>query len=150
MSRNGYGHMVLDDVVGRVREIREDRRRWLAAIRTKKQALAYQRRVRRVIRRACGPRPPKTPLHARISGVIERRYYRVEKILYESRPGCLVSAHLYVPKGLKGRVPAVLATCGHSDVGKLEPRYQGFCQRLVRSGFVVLIIDPFNQGERDQ
>ena len=150
MSRNGYGHMVLDDVVGRVREIREDRRRRLAAIRTKKQALAYQRRVRRVIRRACSPRPPKTPLHARITGVIERRYYRVEKILYESRPGCLVSAHLYVPKGLEGRAPAVLATCGHSDVGKLEPLYQGFCQRLVRSGFVVLIIDPFNQGERDQ
>lgn len=150
MSRNGYGHMVLDDIVARVREIRQDRRRRLASIRTREQALAYQRRVRRAIRQAGGPRPPKTPLHARITGVTERRHYRVEKILYESRPGCLVSAHLYVPKGLEGRAPAVLATCGHSDVGKLEPLYQGFCQRLVRSGFVVLIIDPFNQGERDQ
>jgi dienelactone hydrolase/pimeloyl-ACP methyl ester carboxylesterase len=142
--------MVLDDIVERVREIRQDRRQRLDAIRTREQALAYQRRVRRAIRQACGPRPSKTPLHARVTGVIERRHYRVEKILYESRPGCLVSAHLYVPEGLEGRAPAVLATCGHSDVGKLEPLYQGFCQRLVRSGFVVLIIDPFNQGERDQ
>ncbi|HJP33237.1 MAG: prolyl oligopeptidase family serine peptidase [Candidatus Latescibacteria bacterium] len=150
MSHNGYGHMVLDDVVTRVREMREDRRQRLAAIRTRKQALAYQQRLRRAIRRACGPRPPKTPLKARITGVIEHRQYRVEKILYESRPGCLVSAHLYVPKKLDGPAPAVLGTCGHSAAGKLEPLYQGFCQRLVRSGFVVLIIDPFNQGERDQ
>ena len=150
MSRNGYGHMVLDDVVGRMRDMRESRQERLAAIRTRKQALAYQQRVRRAIRQACGPRPPKTPLHARITGVIEQRQYRVEKILYESRPGCLVSAHLYVPKKLEGRAPAVLGTCGHSADGKLEPLYQAFCQRLVRSGFVVLMIDPFNQGERDQ
>ena len=150
MSRNGYGHMVLDDIVGRTRSLREDRQLQLANLRTRKQALAYQARVRRAIRQACGPRPPKTPLNAQIAGVIEQRHHRVEKVLYESRPGCLVSAHLYVPKNLPGRAPAVLGTCGHSASGKLEPLYQGFCQRLVRAGFVVLIFDPFNQGERDQ
>jgi dienelactone hydrolase len=106
--------------------------------------------VRRVIARACGRRPPKTSLNPRVTGVVERRRYRIEKVLYESRPGCWVSAHLYVPKGLESPAPAVLATCGHSDAGKLEPLYQGFCQRLALSGFVVLILDPFNQGERDQ
>ena len=150
MSRTGYGHMVLDDFVDRVREMRAARRERLDSIRTRAQALAYQRRVRRAISQACGPRPPKTPLNARITGVIERRHYRIEKLLFESRPGCLVTAHLYVPKGLDGPAPAVLGTCGHSDVGKLEPFYQGFCQRLVRNGFVALIFDPFNQGERDQ
>ncbi len=150
MSRNGYGHMVLDDIVGRLREMRQDRQQRLARILTRKQAQAYQQRVRRAIRQACGPTPAKTPLNAQVTGTIERRHYRVEKVLYESRPGCLVSAHLYVPKGLQDKAPAVLATCGHSDIGKLEPLYQGFCQRLVRAGFVVLIIDPFNQGERDQ
>lgn len=150
MSRTGYGHMVLDDLVARTRMLRAERRQALAAIRTRKQALAYQQRVRRVIRKACGPPPPKTPLRAEVTGTIQRRHYRIEKILYESRPGCLVSAHLYVPENLSGKAPAVLGTCGHSDAGKLEPLYQGFCQRLARAGFVVLIIDPFNQGERDQ
>lgn len=149
-SRTGYGHMVLDDVVTHTRQLRQERRQRLAAIGTRKQALAYQQRVRRIIRQACGPRPPKTPLRAQITGVIQRRHYRIEKVLYESRPGCLVSAHLYVPEGLEGKAPAVLGTCGHSAAGKLEPLYQGFCQRLARAGFVVLIIDPFNQGERDQ
>ncbi|HCL29520.1 MAG TPA: hypothetical protein DIC52_13910, partial [Candidatus Latescibacteria bacterium] len=106
MSRNGYGHMVLDDIVGRLREMRQDRQQRLARIRTRKQAQVYQQRVRRAIRQACGPTPAKTPLNAQVTGTIERRHYRVEKVLYESRPGCLVSAHLYVPKGLQDKAPA--------------------------------------------
>lgn len=149
-ARTGYGHMVLDDCVERLRQIRRQRRERLEAIRTRADALAYQRRVRRAIGRACGPRPGRTPLNTRVTGVVERRHYRIEKLLFESRPGCLVSAHLYLPNGLTGAAPGVLGTCGHSEAGKLEPLYQGFCQRLVRSGFVVLILDPFSQGERDQ
>ena len=34
--------------------------------------------------------------------------------------------------------------------GKACDLYQGFCQRLAHAGFVVLIYDPFSQGERDQ
>ncbi|MDA0335108.1 MAG: hypothetical protein O2782_08095, partial [bacterium] len=108
MSRNGYGHMVLDDIVGRARDRREQRRQLLAGVRTREQALAYQARVRRIIARACGRRPPKTPLNVQVTGVIDKRQYRVEKVLYESRPGCVVSAHLYVPKNLQCRAPAVL------------------------------------------
>jgi len=150
VSRIGYGHMVLDHHVDRVREIYEARAERLASLRTRVQALKYQQDTRRAIARAFGARPPKTPIDARITGVVERRHYRIEKLLFESRPGCLVTAHLYVPKNLDGRAPAVLGTCGHSESGKLEGFYQGFCQRLVRSGFVVLIYDPFSQGERDQ
>jgi len=150
MSRAGYGHMVLDSYVDRLRQIRAARRATLDGLRTRRDAEAYQRRMRRAVSQAFGPRPPKTDLNPQILGTIERRAYRIEKVLFESRPGCLVTGHLYVPKGLTGRAPAVLGTCGHSGVGKLEPFYQGFCQRLARSGFVVLIYDPFNQGERDQ
>ncbi len=147
---NGYGHMVLDDFVERLRHMRSERRDRLASIRTRKQAEAYQRRVRKSIRQAFGPRPAKTPLNTQVTGIIETRHYRIEKLLFESRPGCLATAHLYVPNQLQEKAPAVLGTCGHSDNGKLEPKYQGFCQRLARNGYVVLIYDPFNQGERDQ
>ena len=150
MTRNGYGHMVHDDFVDRLRQVRAERRERLAAIRTRAQAEAYQRRVRKAIRRAFGPRPSKTPLNRQVTGIIETRDYRLEKLTFESRPGCLVTGHLYVPHSIDGKAPAVLGTCGHSDSGKLEPKYQGFYQRLVRNGHIVLIYDPFNQGERDQ
>ena len=94
MPRNGYGHMVLDDIVSRVRTINTDRTKRLASIRTRKDAWAYQDHVKSSLEKAYRPWPRKTPLNAQIIGTIEHRHYRIEKILFESRPGCLVSAHL--------------------------------------------------------
>ena len=150
MPRNGYGHMVLDDYVARVRAVNADRAKRLSSIRTKKEAFAYRDEVREAIDKAYRPWPSKTPLNARVVGTIERRHYRIEKILFESRPGCLVTAHLYVPNNLDGPAPGIIGSCGHAADGKNAPLYQAFCQRLARNGFVVLIYDPFNQGERDQ
>ena len=150
MPRNGYGHMVLDDYVARVRAVNADRAKRLSSIRTKKEAFAYRDEVREAIDKAYRPWPSKTPLNARVVGTIERRHYRIEKILFESRPGCLVTAHLYVPHKLDGPAPGIIGSCGHAADGKNAPLYQAFCQRLARNGFIVLIYDPFNQGERDQ
>ena len=150
MPRNGYGHMVLDDYVARVRAVNADRAKRLSSIRTKKEAFAYRDEVREAIDKAYRPWPSKTPLNARVIGTIERRHYRIEKILFESRPGCLVTAHLYVPDKLDGPAPGIIGSCGHAADGKNASLYQAFCQRLARNGFVVLIYDPFNQGERDQ
>ncbi len=150
MPRNGYGHMVLDDYVERVRAVNADRAKRLSSIRTKKEAFAYRDEVREAIDKAYRPWPSKTPLNARVVGTIERRHYRIEKILFESRPGCLVTAHLYVPDKLDGPAPGIIGSCGHAADGKNASLYQAFCQRLARNGFVVLIYDPFNQGERDQ
>ena len=148
--RNGYAHSVLDSYISQVREIRQKRSERLNGLTSRRQALAYQKSVQAAIRRACGPRPPKTPLNSVVTGVIRRRGHRIEKVLFESRPGCLVTANLYIPNDLNGKAPTVLGSCGHSDDGKAAEPYQGFCHRLVKAGFVVLIFDPVNQGERDQ
>lgn len=150
MFKNGYGHMVLDHIVAQVREIRQERTQKLAAIKTRKQALIYQEHVQEAIDKAYRPWPRKTPLNARVVDVVERRHHRIEKVIFESRPGCLVTGHLYVPQKLKGPAPGVIGSCGHSANGKLSDAYQSFCQRLARNGFVTFIFDPFNQGERDQ
>ena len=47
MPRNGYGHMVLDDYVARVRAVNADRAKRLSSIRTKKEAFAYRDEVAR-------------------------------------------------------------------------------------------------------
>lgn len=150
MARTGNGHMVQEVLIQQVREIHRDRKARLDGIKTRRQALIYQREVRKAIREAVGPNPPRTPLKASVTGVIERRGFRIEKVAYESRPGCLVTANLYVPDSTEALAPAVVGSCGHDAEGKQAERYQAFCQRLVRSGFVTMIIDPFNQGERDQ
>ena len=150
MYKNGYGHMVLDHTVAQVREIRQDRAKRLASIRTRKQALNYQEHVQEAIDKAYRPWPRKTPLNAQVVDVVERRHYNIEKVIFESRPGCLVTGHLYVPHKINGLAPGVVGSCGHSANGKLADAYQSFCQRLARNGFVTFMFDPFNQGERDQ
>ena len=82
--------------------------------------------------------------------VVERDAYKIENVLFESRPGFLVSANLYIPKGRSFPLPGVVASCGHSDNGKGIETYQSFCQGLARLGYVVLIFDPIGQGERMQ
>jgi len=96
------------------------------------------------------PFPEKTPLNARVTNVVERDAYKIENLLFESRPGFLVSANLYIPKGRRFPLPGVVGSCGHSANGKAIDTYQSFCQGLARLGYVVLIFDPIGQGERMQ
>lgn len=88
------------------------------------------------------------PLHPRITGSIECDGYRIDKVIFESRPSTYVTGSLYVPDGLEQPTPAVLFVCGHADTAKQYPRYQHVCQRLVAQRLIVLAIDPVGQGER--
>jgi hypothetical protein len=92
----------------------------------------------------------KTPLNARVTGTIDESTFTIEKVLFESLPGYLVSALCYIPKGITANAPAVLFLCGHSGDGKAYPQYQKVCRDLVANGFVVLAVDPIGQGERLQ
>ena len=147
---NRFPRMVQEFYLGRVREQTGQSDAIRAALNSPEEARLYVETVRRHIRTSFGPEPAKTPLNTRITGIIERPDYRIEKCLFESRPGFLVTANLYVPKHVRGPMPGVVATCGHSSNGKAEPAYQSFCQGLVRMGYVVLIYDPIGQGERLQ
>ncbi len=146
---NRFSHMVQEHFVTRLRAIEDASLRRQAALTTRAAAQAYVAHVRKEIRRAFGPSPARTPLAPRITGRLERDGYVVEKVIYESRPGFLVTANLYLPR-TKDRRPAVLGVCGHSDAGKAAAPYQSFAQGLARLGYVVLIIDPIGQGERSQ
>ena len=75
--------------------------------------------------------------------------FRVEHVVYESRPGFLVTANLFLPARVDGRIPAVLFACGHSHNGKAYMLYAKTCMRLAMTGMAALIYDPINQGERD-
>lgn len=98
---------------------------------------------------ALGGFPEKTPLNARVVGQLKRDGYRVEKVIYESRPEHHVTANLYIPDG-KGPFPGVLMPLGHSLNGKAAEYMQRGAILLVKNGFVALVYDPIGQGERSQ
>ena len=91
--------------------------------------------------------PEKTPLRPRITGVLNREGYRIEKLIFESRPGFRVTANLYIPAG-PGPFPALLGVAGHSETGKADPVYQHVWVSMARRGVLVLAYDPPGQGER--
>ena len=89
-----------------------------------------------------------TPLNPRVTGIIECEGFRIEKIIFESRPGIFITSNLYIPDGIKARQGAVLFLCGHHEQAKHANEYQVVCQYLVKAGLVVLAQDPVGQGER--
>jgi cephalosporin-C deacetylase-like acetyl esterase len=121
----------------------------LAALRTPADVAARADRIREDFLAAIGGLPTTdAPLNARITGVLERDGYRVEKLVYESLPGFFVTANVYVPTDRPGPFPAILGACGHAKVGKASPPYQTAFIGLVRRGYLVLAYDPPVQGER--
>ncbi len=147
---NRFPRMVQEYFVRSVRRIEDRANKRRAGLKTKADAEAYVRDVREKIQQSFGPWPEKTPLKPRVTGVVERDAYKIENIIFESRPGFLVTANLYIPKGRTFPLPGVVGTCGHSATGKMINLYQSFAQGLARQGYVVLIYDPIGQGERLQ
>ena len=149
-SLNRFPRMMQDYFATRIARSQELGQTRRAAIASKSDAEAYVTNTRERIRDCFGPLPERTPLKPRILGIVERETYRIEKVVFESRPDFLVTANLYVPKGRSFPLPGVIGTCGHSLNGKAAEAYQSFAQGLARQGYVVLIYDPIGQGERLQ
>jgi len=113
---------------------------------------AWQERrtaLRHAMFAAMGPAPENPgPLNARTVGVLRRQGYRIERVLFESRPGVWVTSSLYVPEPAGRRYPAVLVVHGHWAGARRDPVVQARCLGLVKLGFVVLAVDAFGAGER--
>lgn len=152
VPHNRFPRMVHEYFVRQVRFAERRKLRTMSQLETKEDAEAYVAEVRRKIRECFGPEPERTPLNPRVTGVVERESYRIEKIIFESRPNFPVTANLYLPSGAgpESKVPGVIGTCGHSLNGKAAEAYQSFAQGLARLGYACLIYDPLGQGERIQ
>jgi dienelactone hydrolase len=99
---------------------------------------------RREVMRSLGldPLPPRTPLNVRITGVIDRPGYRIEKIVFDSRPDFPVTAHLYVPDGPAGRrYPVIVDPHGHWEWKKQEPTVQARLIGQALHGYLAMVVD---------
>ena len=111
---------------------------------------AYRKDMHAKMIAAMGGFPEKTPLNARTVATYQKEGYRVEKVIFESLPGLHVTANLFIPDDPKfaAPYPAVVMSCGHSDLGKDCPTYLRACVIAVKAGLVAFMFDPYQQGER--
>jgi dienelactone hydrolase len=123
-----------------------------AAVTTPEAIAAYQARLKAKFLEAIGGLPERTPLNPQVTGTLSRDGYRVEKVVFESRPMFFVSAALFLPDAsqYKPPYPGVLIPCGHADNAKAYESYQTMGASLALAGLAALVFDPIDQGERFQ
>ena len=121
-------------------------------LKTPEQIADYQKHRREKFLDAIGGLPPRTPLRPRVTGVVQRDGYTVEKIIFESQPEHYVTALLFLPRreGHTGPFPGVLVPCGHASKAKAYEAYQTMGALLALNGMAALVFDPIDQGERSQ
>ncbi len=93
------------------------------------------------------PLPPRTRLNARITGKFEREGYRVENIVFESRPKLYVTGNLYLPTA-RTMVPPIVYVTGHSPNpagAKVEYQHHGIW--FAKNGFAAFVLDTIEFGE---
>jgi dienelactone hydrolase len=134
---------------GELYELIDRRTAAVEKLKSAAECRTWQEERRAFFLRQIGGLPERTPLNSRVVGVLQGRGYRVEKILFESRPGFHVTANLYLPDS-PPPWPAVLVPVGHSHNGKAWGSYQRTCILLARHGMAALVYDPVGQGERYQ
>ncbi len=141
--------MLHDYLLAQAQKHFDARRAAIAGLKTPEDVAKRQQQLRAWFVESLGGFPEKTPLNARTVGQEQRDGYRIEKVIYESRPQHHVTATLYLPEG-KGPFPGVLMPIGHSNNGKAAEYIQLGAILLAKNGLAVLSYDPIGQGERRQ
>ena len=92
----------------------KERRAHFAAVTTKADLETLQETLREKFLRLLGGLPQTRGVPpATITGRIVAEDYVIEKLVFESSPGQFVSALLYKPKTITGRLPGIISPCGH-------------------------------------
>ena len=118
--------MLWDDARKRIRAANErESERW-RQIKTKSDWQTYRDARLRAMRESLGPFPqPSKDLKLKVTRTLDGEGYRIENIVFESRPGLLVTANLYAPGNQPRPMPGILICPSHHN-----PRTQGELQDM--------------------
>ncbi len=98
------------------------------------------------------PLPERTPLNARITGTLKRDGYRIERLVFDSRPNFPVTALVYVPDPAPAgtRFPVIVNPHGHWNHKKAEPVVQTRAISQALRGYLAIVVDsPGHSFEGD-
>ncbi|MEX0718866.1 MAG: hypothetical protein WD066_19895 [Planctomycetaceae bacterium] len=106
------------------------------------------------LRRSLGryPAPPEK-LKSLVTGTLAGEGFVVENVVYESRPGIVVTANLYRPAPAKESMPAILVSHSHNRGQKSGVGFQGLHDMGAawgKAGCLVLVPDHLGHVERKQ
>ncbi|MCH7727902.1 MAG: hypothetical protein IH991_15710 [Planctomycetes bacterium] len=121
------------------------------AIKNRKDWGAYRdvrlQRLRTSLGRLMATGKPPEKLNVKVTGTVKGDGFRIENVLYESRPGDWVPGNLYIPAKPRKSMPGILITHAHH-----RPKHQSELQDMgmtwARAGCLVLVIDQVGYGER--
>jgi dienelactone hydrolase len=116
--------------------------------RTREEWLEFSAGLRKELRRLFYFPESPCPLNPRITGKVDLPDLVIEKLIYDSEPGSSVLANVYVPKGVKFPVPALICPSGHGG-SKISPYNQYVGQIYAKGGVIVLIPEPIGECERN-
>lgn len=138
------------DVEARLREAnRADRRAW-EEVKTRADWERFRDQRLQALRTSLGDWPPAPKdLKPRMTHSLEGDGYRVDNLVFQSRPGLVVTANLYRPAEPKPSMPGILICHSHQSAKDTGWR-QDMAMTWARAGCLVLVPDHLGHGERRQ
>ena len=138
-------------IAGQAYKMLEERKENITQIKSLSGWQERQEYIKNRLFEIIGPFPEKSDLNARVTGRIKKDGYRIEHVIFESRPGFYVTGSLFIPDGIRRKkAPAVIYCSGHTVIAHRAATgtYQNLILNLVKKGFIVFAFDPVGQGER--
>ena len=149
-DRERSAGILSDAVRAQFRAVNEgDAEAW-ARIRSKADWERFRDERIGALRRSLGTWPPEPErLDVVVTRTVQGDGFRIENLVFESRPGLIVPANLYLPDPPREAMPGILICHSHH-----RPKTQGELQDMgmtwARLGAMVLVPDQLGHGERRQ
>lgn len=147
-ERSAHALDLRRDAQARIAEVnRKDREAW-AALKSRADWEKFAAPRIEALRKSLGDFPPvpaKVPVHH--TRTVEGEGFRIECLVYESRPGVFVTANLYLPAKAPRKMPAFVIIHSHHNP-KTQSELQDMGMTWARAGCAVLVPDQLGYGER--
>jgi len=148
-SPNELGDMLADLSRRRIAQANQRSSEEWRAIHNQNQWEDFVRVRLQALRDSLGdlPETPGTPT-VHVSNTLPGDGFRIENLVFESRPRFWVTANLYVPDPIRSSMPGIILSHSHHN-----PKTQGELQDMgmtwARLGCMVLVMDHVGHGERN-
>src|SRR5436190_9390400 len=149
-QRRRATQMFRDETRTRIRAFNQhDREAW-EKIQTRDDWDQWTKPRLEALRKSLGifPLAPEN-LHAQVTRTLDGDGFQIENLVYQSRPGLVVPANLYVPSPRRAKMPGIVIVHSHHNP-KTQSELQDMGMTWARAGCLVLIMDQLSYGERRQ
>jgi len=148
-ERQAAARMIEEDVQHRLRESNERSSAEWKSITSRAEWEQFRSAKLAALRNSLGQPATPAPLHPRVTGALSGQGYRIENVVFQSRPGLWITANLYRPDKPRPSMPGILISHAHHT-----PKEHGELQDMgvtwARAGCLVLLMDHLGHGERRQ